>query len=250
MPSATSAACFAAAAAVPGGDARRVRLVSPRRGESRSRALGARRAACLAGAGGASGAERRSGHGAGRDAAGESLLHVVFVQPRIHWNTGNMGRTCLGLGATLHLVGPLGFSVDERQVRRAGLDYWQHVDVRVHASWEAFAGGELRRLGGTRVFFTKFGTECAARLAWPRGERAVLVFGSEVDGFDGIRPWLLADGRAERTAKFPMVDDRFRSFNLSTTASMVRRRARAFSFAGRGGGGRGVTPAREAATVF
>ena len=58
-------------------------------------------------------------------------IHVVLVHPEIHWNTGNAGRSCLAAGATLHLIEPLGFSLDQRQVRRAGLDYWEHVDLRL-----------------------------------------------------------------------------------------------------------------------
>src|SRR5882757_9612074 len=65
-------------------------------------------------------------------------IHIVLVHPEIHWNTGNAGRTCLATGATLHLIEPLGFTLDDREVRRAGLDYWEHVDVRVWASWEVF----------------------------------------------------------------------------------------------------------------
>ncbi|HET9226501.1 MAG TPA: TrmH family RNA methyltransferase, partial [Thermoanaerobaculia bacterium] len=65
-------------------------------------------------------------------------LHVVLVEPEIHWNTGNAGRTCLAAGARLHLVEPLGFSLDEREVRRAGLDYWPRVDPRIWPSWNAF----------------------------------------------------------------------------------------------------------------
>src|SRR5258708_39536048 len=64
-------------------------------------------------------------------------LHVVLVEPEIHWNTGNAGRTCLAAGARLHLVEPLGFSLDDREVRRAGLDYWPRVQPRVWPSWEA-----------------------------------------------------------------------------------------------------------------
>lgn len=77
------------------------------------------------------------------------------------WNSGNIGRTCLGLGARLHLVGPLGFSLDDRHVRRAGLDYWHHVDLRVYDDWAAFSskGGPMHAIGGTRYFFTKFGAE-------------------------------------------------------------------------------------------
>ena len=66
------------------------------------------------------------------------MIHVVLVHPEIHWNTGNAGRTCLATGATLHLIEPLGFSLDEREVKRAGLDYWEHVDLRMWPSWEAF----------------------------------------------------------------------------------------------------------------
>lgn len=175
------------------------------------------------------------------DDDGEPLLHVVFVHPQIHWNTGNIGRTCLGLGARLHLVGPLGFSLDARQIRRAGLDYWEHVDVRVHEDWSAFADGDLASMCGPRYLFTKFGTICASDLSWgddegsegesdgkrkddKRNEKIILVFGSEVDGFDGIRDWVdqHADDDDVHLVAFPMVDDRFRSFNLSTTASMVR----------------------------
>ena len=63
---------------------------------------------------------------------------VVLVEPEIAWNTGNAGRSCLAFGAQLHLVGPLGFSLDEKRVRRAGLDYWTHVDPVVHNDWEHF----------------------------------------------------------------------------------------------------------------
>lgn len=153
---------------------------------------------------------------------GDKLLHVVFVHPQIHWNTGNMGRTCLGLGAALHLVAPLGFSLDDKQVRRAGLDYWQHVDVRVHDSWMQFANGPMKQLGGTRLFFTKFGDQCASEMEWNEHGKTVLVFGSEVNGFDGIRDWLESDdGKHETRVAFPMVHHSFRSFNLSTTASMA-----------------------------
>ena len=62
--------------------------------------------------------------------------HVVLVHPEIHWNTGNAGRTCLAAGATLHLIEPLGFSLDDKHVRRAGLDYWPRVKLRVWQDWK------------------------------------------------------------------------------------------------------------------
>ena len=86
--------------------------------------------------------------------------HVVLVHPEIHWNTGNAGRTCLAAGAILHLIEPLGFSLAERQVKRAGLDYWEHVDPRVWPSWDAFEN-ELPTLGIPYFFSAK-----AKRLFW------------------------------------------------------------------------------------
>lgn len=150
---------------------------------------------------------------------GSARLHVVFVEPAIHWNTGNIGRTCLGLGAELHLVGPLGFSLEARQIRRAGLDYWEHVNVSVYEGWESFAEGRLKELEGNRYFYTKYGNVEAEKMKWPLKGNIVLVFGSEVYGFDGIRGWF--EGKDEIMVKFPMVDERFRSFNLSTSASMA-----------------------------
>ncbi len=63
--------------------------------------------------------------------------HVVLVHPEIHWTTGNAGRTCLATGATLHLIEPLGFSLEDRAVKSAGLDYWKPIDLRVWPSWSA-----------------------------------------------------------------------------------------------------------------
>src|SRR4051812_16802418 len=107
-------------------------------------------------------------------------IHVVLVHPEIHWNTGNAGRTCLAAGATLHLIEPLGFSLDEREVKRAGLDYWEHVDLRVWTSWSSFER-ELASLGEPFFFSTK-----ATRLLWdaPLGvsHDVVLIFGRETGG--------------------------------------------------------------------
>ena len=87
-------------------------------------------------------------------------MHVVLVHPEIHWNTGNAGRTCLAVGATLHLIEPLGFSLEARQVKRAGLDYWEHVDLRVWPDWAAFER-VLPALGEPYFFSTR-----ATRMLW------------------------------------------------------------------------------------
>src|SRR3954471_2183176 len=87
-------------------------------------------------------------------------IHVVLVHPEIHWNTGNAGRTCLAAGATLHLVKPLGFSLSERELKRAGLDYWEPGEARGWQSGEEFEQ-QLASLGEPFFFSTK-----ATRLFW------------------------------------------------------------------------------------
>jgi tRNA (cytidine/uridine-2'-O-)-methyltransferase len=141
--------------------------------------------------------------------------HVVLVHPEIHWNTGNAGRTCLAVGATLHLIEPLGFSLDERELKRAGLDYWEHVDVCVWPSWEAFEKG-LPALGDPYFFSTK-----ATRLFWdaPLGkpDDVVLVFGRETGGL----PAELHQRYRDRFVTMPIVSTRVRSLNLSTSVAIA-----------------------------
>ena len=142
-------------------------------------------------------------------------IHVVLVHPEIHWNTGNAGRTCLATGATLHLVEPLGFSLDEREVKRAGLDYWEHVDVRVWPSWDALER-ELPRLGEPWFFSTK-----AQRLYLdaPLGSPndVVLVFGRETGGL----PPELHERYGDRFVVMPIHSPRVRSLNLSTSVAIA-----------------------------
>jgi tRNA (cytidine/uridine-2'-O-)-methyltransferase len=141
-------------------------------------------------------------------------LHAVFVHPEIHWNTGNAGRSCLAAGATLHLVEPLGFSLGEREVRRAGLDYWEHVDLRVWPSWEAFER-ELPRLGQPFFFSTK-----GERLYWEADltpDDVVLVFGRETGG---LAPGIHERYR-DRMFTMPILSPHVRSLNLSTCAGIA-----------------------------
>jgi tRNA (cytidine/uridine-2'-O-)-methyltransferase len=140
-------------------------------------------------------------------------LHIVLVEPEIPWNTGNVGRTCLAVGAELHLVGPLGFSLDEREVRRAGLDYWARVRRRVWPDWSAFAAA-LPGLGEP-FFFTAAGGRTLFEVRFPRD--AVLLFGRESVG---LPPPLLAQNAA-RTLAIPMVDPELRSLNVSTAVGIA-----------------------------
>ncbi|MEO7458314.1 MAG: tRNA (cytidine(34)-2'-O)-methyltransferase [Gemmatimonadaceae bacterium] len=143
------------------------------------------------------------------------MIHVVLVQPEIHWNTGNAGRSCLAAGAALHLIEPLGFSLDERQLKRAGLDYWEHVDLRVWPSWDAFEAG-LRSLGEPWFFSTKATTDLwDAPLGASRD--VVLVFGRETSGFDAP----IHERYADRMVKMPIHSEHVRSLNLSTAVGIA-----------------------------
>jgi tRNA (cytidine/uridine-2'-O-)-methyltransferase len=142
-------------------------------------------------------------------------LHVVLVQPEIHWNTGNAGRTCLAVGATLHLIEPLGFSLEEREVKRAGLDYWEHVDLRVWPEWKTFEQ-QLSTLGDAYFFSTK-----AKQVFWDASFNAskdvVLIFGRETSGL----PADLHARFADRFLSMPMLSPRVRSLNLSTSVALA-----------------------------
>ena len=140
-------------------------------------------------------------------------LNVVLVEPEIHWNTGNAGRTCLAAGAQLHLVEPLGFSLDEREVRRAGLDYWPRVAPRVWPSFPAFEAA-LPELG--EAFLV---SPDAPRTFWEvrYPPRTVLVFGRESVGFSAEQRSRYAD----RLVRLPMADPALRSVNVSTCVGIV-----------------------------
>lgn len=142
-------------------------------------------------------------------------IHVALVHPEIHWNTGNAGRTCLAAGATLHLIEPLGFSLDEREVKRAGLDYWEHVDLRVWPGWSAFDAA-LPGFGDAFFFSTQ-----ATRSLWDaplgRGDDVVLVFGRETGGL----PPDIHERHRDRFVGMPMHSPLVRSLNLSTSVGIA-----------------------------
>jgi len=140
-------------------------------------------------------------------------LHVVLVAPEIPWNTGNAGRTCLAVGAQLHLVAPLGFSLDEREVRRSGLDYWARVAPRVWPDWQSLER-ELPSLGAPFFFAARRGRPFQA-VRYPRP--AVLVFGRESVGL----PDDILSRHADETVSIPMRDPALRSLNLSTSVGIA-----------------------------
>jgi tRNA (cytidine/uridine-2'-O-)-methyltransferase len=140
-------------------------------------------------------------------------LHLVLVEPEIPWNTGNIGRTALAVGATLHLIEPLGFSLDDKMLQRAGLDYWPRVRLAVWPDWARFAA-ELPRLGEA-WFFSARATRGYWEVRYP--DQAVLVFGRESVGL----PADLLSANQERALGIPMADEGLRSLNLSTAAALA-----------------------------
>ena len=139
------------------------------------------------------------------------LFHVVLYQPDIPQNTGNIGRSCVAVGAKLWLVRPLGFRLDDRYLKRAGMDYWDHLDWQAVDSWSELE----QQLAGRRFWLlTKF----ADRLVWDAPFEAgdVFFFGSETRGL----PESLRAAHAHQCLKLPMHDE-VRSLNLASTVNTV-----------------------------
>jgi tRNA (cytidine/uridine-2'-O-)-methyltransferase len=145
-------------------------------------------------------------------AAFPSMMHVVLVEPEIPPNTGNIGRLCLATGSVLHLIEPLGFSLDDRLLKRAGLDYWALVAVRQWPSWEAFLAAQPQ---GKRFWFATTKTE---RCYWDVKfeDDDYLVFGRETRGL----PNALLEAQPERCITIPMAAET-RSLNLATSVGIV-----------------------------
>jgi tRNA (cytidine/uridine-2'-O-)-methyltransferase len=139
-------------------------------------------------------------------------LHIVLVEPEIPQNTGNIGRTCVGLNAALHLVGELGFSLAERDLKRAGLDYWEKLDLRRHATWADFL---MQIEQGARMHF--FSTH-GENYLWDRYFElpCYLIFGSESRGF----PPSFYDTYKKDLVKIP-ISGEIRSLNLSTAVGVA-----------------------------
>ena len=138
-------------------------------------------------------------------------LHVVLHEPEIPQNTGSIGRTCMAAGARLHLIRPLGFSLDDRYLKRAGLDYWHELDVEIHDSWEHF----LKKYPDAPLWF--YTTKAAKRHDEGRfGDRAFLVFGKETAGL----PDSLLSPVPERCLRIPILS-RARSLNLSVAVGVA-----------------------------
>ena len=149
----------------------------------------------------------------------EPLLNVVLYQPEIPPNTGNIGRTCVAVGAKLWLIKPLGFQINEKQLRRSGLDYWPHLDWETVENWQELTAKLAAPISAGRLWlFTKTASRLYTTAAFEKGD--VLLFGSESAG---LPPELLAQ-YAEQTLRLPM-REQVRSLNLSATAAAAMNEA-------------------------
>lgn len=139
------------------------------------------------------------------------MLNIALIHPDIPQNTGNVGRLCVGLKATLHLVKPMGFVLEDKKIRRSGLDYWQDLDLVIHKSLTDF----LQEFQNSRRFFlsTK-GQKNYTGVSYQKGD--VLIFGSETKGL----PKSLLEKNQENVLTIPMLGP-IRSLNLATSVGIV-----------------------------
>lgn len=139
-------------------------------------------------------------------------LNIVLFEPEIPQNTGNIARTCVLTNCKLHLIKPLGFSLDEKHLKRAGLDYWQYLDLAVYDSYD-----ELREKykESTFYFSTTHAENLYSEVEFKEGD--FIVFGKESAGL----PDIIRESEFERCIRVPMINTTTRSLNLSNTVSIV-----------------------------
>ena len=139
-------------------------------------------------------------------------LHIVLFQPEIPQNTGAIGRVCVALDATLHLIGPLGFDLDEKKLRRAGMDYWSHVNIRMYDSWEDFREKE----NPTVLYATTAHAE-HTHFEPSYDKTTYLLFGPESTGL----PAEIIDTCQNTLITIPMPGAHARSHNIANAVSIV-----------------------------
>ena len=139
-------------------------------------------------------------------------LNIVLVEPEIAGNTGNISRTCAATGARLHLIKPLGFELDDKRMKRAGLDYWHLLDITVYENLDEF----FAKNNGPYYYFSTKAPHIHSEMAYPDG--AYLVFGKETKGL----PEDLIRQNLDTAVRLPMLDDdTARSLNLSNAVAVA-----------------------------
>lgn len=137
-------------------------------------------------------------------------LNIVLVEPEIPQNTGNIARTCAATGAALHLVKPMGFTVDDRKLKRAGLDYWDKLNITYYENWDEFLS---QHMNDAMYFFTTKAPRRHTDVVYP--DRVFLVFGKETAGL----PETLLQAHPDDCVRIPMRTN-LRSLNLSNAAAI------------------------------
>ncbi|MFZ3577369.1 tRNA (uridine(34)/cytosine(34)/5-carboxymethylaminomethyluridine(34)-2'-O)-methyltransferase TrmL [Virgibacillus sp. DJP39] len=141
-------------------------------------------------------------------------LHIVLFQPEIPANTGNIARTCLATDTTLHLIHPLGFSTEDKMLKRAGLDYWKHVDIREYETLDELYDSFPK---GNYYYIENFGSKHYTDYDFSKvDEDLFFIFGRETDGI----PKHLLEGKEDKCLRIHM-NDKVRSLNLSNTAAII-----------------------------
>jgi tRNA (cytidine/uridine-2'-O-)-methyltransferase len=143
---------------------------------------------------------------------------IVLLNPQIPQNTGNIGRICVNSNTKLHLIKPLGYSLDEKYIKRAGMDYWQHVNLSIHDNWNDFVNNKERE----SLFFFSTKTEqifwdCDYQEQVAEDKPVYLIFGSETFGLSKE----LYNDYKERLYTIPMLGKHCRSYNLSNSVAIV-----------------------------
>jgi len=139
-------------------------------------------------------------------------LNVVLLNPEIPTNTGNIGRLCLASGSKLHLIKPLGFEITDSRLKRAGLDYWQHLDVIYYADFEDFIA---KNSNGRLHFFSSHASNTVWDLKFDQND--FIIFGKESVGL----PKSITDFYKDNCYKIPMYSPKIRSLNLANAVSIV-----------------------------
>ena len=139
-------------------------------------------------------------------------VHIVLFEPEIPPNTGSVARLCAATLTPLHLIEPLGFKIDDKHLKRAGLDYWEFVDLRVHGCWDEFLSSARP---GKMLFFSKRAARSYTSVRY--GENDFLVFGPETRGL----PQDLLEANPDTALRIPMMGSGVRSLNLSNAVSIV-----------------------------
>ncbi len=139
-------------------------------------------------------------------------LNIVLVEPEIPNNTGNIGRLSLATGSNLHLVKPFGFEIDDKRLKRAGLDYWKHLNVKYYDSFDDFL---IQNKGAQMVFLSSHGTKSHWDIDYTTN--MFLVFGKESVGL----PKALIENQKHRLFKIPMYSNKIRSLNLANAVSII-----------------------------